>query len=668
MKYLLTLFVFTFVTVSAYAQTWQWAKRMGGDSVQAGLLPSNLVYDLAVDAHLNTYALSAVASKLLDVDGHPLTGYGKDDILLSSFDCAGKYRWSKVIGSSSDSDVLVALKLDNSGGVYVSGSMNLTASSGVTGAHIDADTFIGNTNKMMFLAKFDTSGNYQWFRMPQPDTISHYNALNKSLLVDMDFDGQNMCMMAWVTKGLYGGTIDVPTTGAYILKYDQTGVLRAAIPLPITLGTTNPILLAQSGIRYNKVTQQFIVSGFTANASDITAIGSTSMPRLIGYVAGFGASTGALKFLTYQKGTPRAQGRFFRRCAVDDQGNVYVGGIYYDSTEIGGQKLYNGYYPTTPGLFPASPIVLKLNGSTGAVIWANNGQAYGYTLVTGLAVVGNQVYAGGYFYDKVVFGSDSVVQHPLTNQGGFLLRLDPINGSLLQLDSLQYHNGSTRILASMTPFGKYSFICGGAFQGTFGLGTTVLQQNLKGVYPHSYSDAVIAKYGYPDCQNCSETPATFTSTYLSGNSFQYRFTGSIVAVDSIRWVWGDGKQQTVKSNFTNKLSHTFPGKGAYSVCITVYAVACSVKQYCNTSKLSVGTSVVNELKIYPNPTTGIINLEGLEIGAELDLQSIVGQSVQRQKVTQEKQTISLENLPQGTYLLRVIFKNGTSSFAKVERW
>ncbi|MEO6830577.1 MAG: T9SS type A sorting domain-containing protein [Chitinophagaceae bacterium] len=653
MKRILLLIIFSFLQFSSFAQSWQWAKRLGGDTI------ANQVIDIAVDAHHNVYSLATVGSKFLDVDGHSIAGYGGRDILLSSFNCAGQYRWSKIIGNSLDSDVAVAVKVDNSGGVYVCGSMNISAGSSITGAHIDADTFIGNTNKMIFLAKWDTSGRYQWLKMPQPDTISHNSALNESLAVDMDFDSKNMCIMAWITNGLYGGTINVPTTGTYILKYDKSGLLQAAISIPITIASNNPSYFTKSSLRYNQSTQQFVISGRILNS---TTIGGIAIPSGSGYIASFDANSGGLKFLDYQKGTPYAGGTFSDRATIDSKGDVYIGGFFYDSCQIAGVKYYNGTY----GINQTTPLILKLNGTTGNIIWGINGCSYGQGTVGSPVVVDNQLYAGGAFGEKLVFGIDSVMNGLINHQDGFLLKLDPNTGSVLQLDSVQYSNSQTGFLSRLTTFGKYSFISGGRFADKIAVGSTVLQQNLKGAANrHSLGDAVIAKYGYADCQACSEAAPTFTSSFQSGNTFQYRYTGTIVSVDSIRWVWGDGKQQTVKTNFTYPLTHSFPGKGSYSVCITVYADTCGSKQYCGTSKLSVGSSTMNEVKIYPNPTPGIVTIDGLEIGAELDLQSIVGQSLLKEKVTREKQKISLNNFPQGTYLLRIIFKNGTSSFSKL---
>src|SRR5690606_38012167 len=148
------------------------------------------------------YTLARVGDSSLEADGHALSAYGKIDILLSSFTCDGVYRWSKVIGNSLDSEVAVSGKADAAGGIHVCGSMALLASSGGGGGHIGTDTVLGGTAKTMFLAKYDIGGNYQWLRMPQPDTIGHRSATLLSRLLDMDTDDSgNIHLMAYLSPG-----------------------------------------------------------------------------------------------------------------------------------------------------------------------------------------------------------------------------------------------------------------------------------------------------------------------------------------------------------------------------------------------------------------------------------------------------------------------------------
>src|SRR5690606_20902057 len=85
---LIVLVLFMLPAVHAQ-QEWQWGKRVG---IQAN--------DIAVDQNGNTYVLWSLHGTTV-IDGHTLTSNGSGDIALTSFNCDGDYRWSKVIGGSS---------------------------------------------------------------------------------------------------------------------------------------------------------------------------------------------------------------------------------------------------------------------------------------------------------------------------------------------------------------------------------------------------------------------------------------------------------------------------------------------------------------------------------------------------------------------------------------
>src|SRR5690606_27736845 len=102
------------------------------------------------------------------LNGQPIVGHSLDDMLISSFDCEGNYRWHKVIGRSVG-ETGWALKADTLGGIYLSGRIYADHEM----VHIGTDSIIpSGTKKRMILLKYDTSGNFQWLRMPQSDTIS----------------------------------------------------------------------------------------------------------------------------------------------------------------------------------------------------------------------------------------------------------------------------------------------------------------------------------------------------------------------------------------------------------------------------------------------------------------------------------------------------------------
>ena len=60
---------------------------------------------------------------------------------------------------------------DSLGGVYISGYS--VSYSGAFGGpnYFDTDTILPFDNKLAYLLKYDTLGNFQWLRRPEPDNI-----------------------------------------------------------------------------------------------------------------------------------------------------------------------------------------------------------------------------------------------------------------------------------------------------------------------------------------------------------------------------------------------------------------------------------------------------------------------------------------------------------------
>ena len=72
-------------------------------------------------------------------------------------------------------------------------------------------------------------------------------------------------------------------------------------------------------------------------------------------------------------------------------------------------------------------------------------------------------------------------------------------------------------------------------------------------------------------------------------------------------------------------------------------------------------SVVEVLFVYPNPATGLIYIEGVEV-AEVQLFNTLGQKV---KTVLGNNEVNVDDLPQGMYLLRIMAADGTSRVARV---
>ncbi len=67
---------------------------------------------------------------------------------------------------------------------------------------------------------------------------------------------------------------------------------------------------------------------------------------------------------------------------------------------------------------------------------------------------------------------------------------------------------------------------------------------------------------------------------------------------------------------------------------------------------SVKDQVLSDWKVYPNPTSSLINVEGLSLGTQIMVLDNAGKLVLDLKVNQQKESIDLSNYPKGSYLIK----------------
>ena len=169
-------------TVSSHAQSWQWAKQMGGNIGGSTAEDSREeVLSIQVDKKGNSYVLFRTYTDLINPNKVQLDGtdlgkkFGNNDMVLASFDCSGKLRWGKLFGGPGGDDPY-DMKIDTLGGIYICGIFNRIAKDSVM---IDDDTILRAPSVSPFMdyrrfvvMKYDTAGNYKWLRRPEPDTIA----------------------------------------------------------------------------------------------------------------------------------------------------------------------------------------------------------------------------------------------------------------------------------------------------------------------------------------------------------------------------------------------------------------------------------------------------------------------------------------------------------------
>lgn len=132
-----------------------WTKKMGGTNIDFG-------NDIAIDASGNIYTIGCfleIGDFDPGADTVNLTSAGSYDIFISKLSASGNFIWSKRMGGTG-ADVGTSIATDATGNVYVTGTFQDTANFGA-----------GNTYSLssaggedIFVAKLDVSGNVTWLK------------------------------------------------------------------------------------------------------------------------------------------------------------------------------------------------------------------------------------------------------------------------------------------------------------------------------------------------------------------------------------------------------------------------------------------------------------------------------------------------------------------------
>ena len=313
MKFLsntLYLFLLTLCSITANSQTdWQWGQEVRNDAL-----------DLATDPYGNTYVTWSLEDAFT-IDGETFFSNGNNDAALTSFDCDGTHRWTKVIGGVNG-DSPQSVGTDSLGGVYAAFLINSARMADYDVA-LDTDTTITVNRNGYLIIKYDVEGMLEWFRLPEDTVVFNFPddlVLGVPYEIDVAPNGE-IFIYSKLFPGLYGGgvfeaTFEAGLSGSgndvYSLNYDGDGNCMGGVHFDITYEGG---LFNKSNFKRDHNSGRFYLAG-NRNEDDEVVIGGDPITAN-NYLVQFDQDGNENWTISFEDSDSPQTGLVGKACAVD---------------------------------------------------------------------------------------------------------------------------------------------------------------------------------------------------------------------------------------------------------------------------------------------------------------------------------------------------------------
>ncbi len=447
----------------------------------------------------------------------------------------------------------------------------------------------------LYICKMDSAGNYIWggAAYSPNGSINGTAAVPLGITVDLK---ENVYIAGVNTDTYLFGNYFTSPSGKFVAKFKRDSIIGLSLPKDTTLYCGDSIKLVP---RSSSVSQLYYR-----------------------WSPGHGLSDSTAKF----------------PYASPDSTTTYTLDVYTSNGCVASDKITIGrdsvpWYGTGIPLTTSTGNKVFCNNSNFSISGPTNYQSYKWstgstTFTTSINQPGTYVLTakdenGCYKRDSIIIvGPVSITPKVplLCANDSVAIQINPQG-----LDSLRWNNGSTYALVYASQAGKYW--------------VTVHKGNC------TYTDTIVVQM-FTDTAN-----ATF-STHIVNLTVDFK--PNSIGIASGRWDFGDGVSTTGIT-----ASHTYATNGLYNVCFTATDICGIQAKYCDTIKvpnISIEElPIENIFSLFPNPATGIINIESTDEQApKVQLTNLSGKVVLREKLAQGKRwQIDIHHLPSGYYFINI---------------
>lgn len=671
-KLILTLIISLFSIISYSQPDWQWGKR--GGSASSGInVKSENGSEIVTDQNGNVYALTCISKGMpADIDGY-VSNNSNNQWALSKWNCEGVHQWTKYFGGSgSFSATNSTFCIDSLGGLYFAGYVYTQIDSyppNNLSVYFDEDIVDLQLPQSIFIAKYDTSGTFQWVHFPQADTVTVSNSINpggtsnRSSFLGMDASPEGrLFVLAHFAPGIFSEAVVSDSMNTFkVIEYDRHGNYVNDVPFEVNVSinsmsgnpeTQNINNTTNGGfIRDHRTGRFYLAMQYSKNRGELT-IGNTPIESIFNtsnqmnpslfYAAAFDSL--GQNIWVHQSNPSVTCSFMWTRPAIDEEGNLYLGGAgCWANTSFLDYSINSSSY-----------WVISLT-EDGELRWGNTAVNGGGSSMRSVGYSEGIAYAADRFREQLSWGGETIT-YPLMNgiSPGYLAKFNAATGKALgTIDTFIFTGPSAGI--SNLAFHEGKSYAAGEISYSIRINEEEIF-SIGGVF-----DFFVAKHGSEDCDCMLARPDFTWSSNPGSTTVDFIYTGDL-PVDSVRWEFGDGSVA-----YGLELSHTFSSIAEHEVSVISFGdCGLAGKSYKVTpGTVSIEEDVQGYVNIYPNPSSGLVYLKDVLIGSRLEVNNILGQQIIVKEIKQRDDVVDLSSYPAGLYIFHLIRPEGSRTSVKV---
>lgn len=579
---LLTLTLFVWVS-TAFAQTFQWVKQLGGAGTESGRA-------VCTDPGGNVLSAGIFTGTF---DANPGSGVanlvapaGVNNGYFSKLDSNGNFIWAKALTTVvTGTSEIYGITTDVSGNVYITGGFTDT---------IDFDPGAGTATASaspagIFVCKYTSAGALTWAKT----MASTYLGNGFSIAVD---GAGNV-----ITTGRFSGTADFdPGAGVHNLLTGGGGYGVFLQKLDASGNYLWSFVINASGndqgtcVKTDAANNIYICGSIASN-NDFDPAGGNAVVFTKGNLDAFVAKYNSGGGYLWAKGFGSTTTDIAQGLVVDASQNVYFTG-YFSSTFDANPDTAAAAVNNLVSAGNADVFLIKLN-SNGSFGWAKQVGSTGIDVATGISLgAGSTIYLSGYFEGTVDF-DPSAATTSFTSFGlkdGFLLSLNGV-GDLNWCKQMGGTGDEYNYAVAATTGGLTSIYSTGSFTATANFNPPVTA-NLTAV---GGTDAFVHRMLYTCTYPTTPTVTSNVNSVCAGSPVTLSVaTGNLNSATGWQWYTGGcgatsiGSGTSLTVNPTTNTSYSVRAEGG-----------CVVPGICGVKTISVTATVTPTISCTASQTT-----------------------------------------------------------------